>query len=296
MDQRVQRGRNREAPEAATIRRDSGTLRPEAPLPAAFRPPEAGFTPPPPEALSTFVRVIEGIRYFSPELPAWWLATAIKRFDGHCAYCGQETGREPDIDAVIPVVAGGPQRPDAAVLTCKGCKQRRRRRDLLLWKPDVSAKLRVMRTELALDAWNHLSRDPGDMRTPEKAAEVIRARWQHPRFYCHGALLPTGGFIGWRHASSVPSSIQLTLVFNHGGWRLRQSLKHAYRRNNPSIIFWMPTRDGALDALWDVIAHNGLVHHATLSAMSQTIEVDRPDPACDWARMFSSIADLVRRR
>ena len=137
--------------------------------------------------------------------------------------------------------------------------------------------------------------NPAAMRTPEKATEVIRARWQHPRFHCHGALLPTGGFIGWRQASLVPSAMQMRLVFDHGGWRLRQSLKHAYRRNNTSAIFWVPTRGGALDALWDVIEHNGLVRHAALGAMPSPSDEDRPHPARDWALVFPTIADLVRR-
>jgi hypothetical protein len=261
----------------------------------ASQSPKTATALPPPEALSAFVQVIDGACYPSPRLPAWWLATAIKTFDGLCAYCGRETGSEPDIDAVIPVEAGGPQRPDAAVLTCKTCKQARRRRDLLLWEARASTKLQTMRAELALDAWNHLSRDPATMQTPEKATDVIRARWQHPRFHCHGALLPTGGFIGWRQASLVPSAMQMRLVFDHGGWRLRQSLKHTYRRNNTSAIFWVPTRDGALGALWDVIEHNGLVRHATLGIIPPPSDEDRPDPARDWARVFPTIAELVRR-
>jgi hypothetical protein len=168
--------------------------------------------PPPLEALSAFVQAIDGACYPSPRLPAWWLATAIKTFDGLCAYCGRETGSEPDIDAVIPLEAGGPQRPDAAVLICKVCKQARRRRDLLLWEASASTKLRTMRAELALNAWNHLSRDPAAMQTPEKATDVIQARWRHPRFHCHGALLPTGGFIGWRQTSLVPSAMQMRMA------------------------------------------------------------------------------------
>ena len=306
MEQRKQGIMGRESARAATIRRGREASRPAMlrgamdargiPETMALQSSKTAAAPPPSETLSAFVQVIDRACYPSPRLPAWWLATAIKRFDGLCAYCGRETESEPNIDAVIPVEAGGPQRPDAAVLTCKACKQARRRRDLLLWEDSTSTKLQTMHAELALDAWNHLSRDPAAMQTPEKATDVIRARWQHPRFHCHGALLPTGGFIGWRQASLVPSAMQMRLVFDHGGWRLRQSLKHAYRRNNTSAIFWVPTRDGALGALWDVIEHNGLVHHAALGATQPPSDEDRPDPERDWALVFPTIADLVQYR
>lgn len=304
MEQREQGVMGRESAGTGTIRRGSETARSEMLLDAmdargiprtmAFQSPKMATALPPSEALSAFVQVIDDACYPPPRLPAWWLATAIKTFDGLCGYCGRETGSEPDIDAVIPVEAGGPQRPDAAVLTCKACKQARRRRDLLLLEASTSTKLQTMRAELALDAWNHLSRAPAAMQTPEKATDVIRERWKHPRFHCHGALLPTGGFIGWRQASLVPSAMQMRLVFDHGGWRLRQSLKHAYRRNNTSAIFWVPTRDGALDALWDVIEHNGLVRHAALGAIPSPSDEGRPHPARDWTLVFSTIADLVR--
>jgi hypothetical protein len=264
--------------------------------PVAFPSPEADSTPPPPEALTAFVQVLERARYPSPRLPAWWLATAIKRFDRLCAYCGRDTGDAPDLDVVIHAVAGGPQRPDAAVLTCKGCKQERRRRDLPLWKPDASTRLHDMRAELALDSWNHLSRDPAAMQTPEKAAKVIRARWQHPRFHCHGALLPMGGFIGWRAETQVPTTIQMRLAFDHGGWRLRQSVKHANRRNNTAAIFWVPGQSAAEDAFWDVIEHNGLVRHADLGSVLSPAEAAQSDTSSDWAIVFPTVADLVRRR
>lgn len=257
---------------------------------------EASPTRPPPEVLSAFVRLIEGARCPSPRPPGWWLATAIKKFDRLCAYCGRDAGSAPDVDAVIPVIAGGPQRPDAAVLCCKTCKQERRRRDLLLWKPDTSAKLRAMRATLALDSWNHLSRDPAAMRTPMKATEVITARWRHPRFHCHGALLPMGGFIGWRDVIQVPSAVQLRLVFDHDGWRLWQSLKRTNRRNKTSAIFWFPTRRGALEALWDVIEHNGLVRRADLGDLSLPADEAPSGPSFDWSKMFPTVADLVRRR
>ncbi|HUB89160.1 MAG TPA: HNH endonuclease, partial [Dyella sp.] len=241
------------------------------------------------------VRAIEAARFPSPRLPGWWLAAAMKRFDGLCAYCGQDAGNAPDVDAVIPLVAGGPQRPDAAVLTCKACRQGRGRRDLLLWKPNASPQLRALRAALALDAWNHLSRDPADMKTPAKAADVINARWRQPRFHCHGALLPMGGFIGWREAVQVPSAMQLRLVFDHGAWRLRQSMKNTRRRNNTPAIFWVPTRQAALAALWDVIEHNGLVRAIELG-MPSTSEEGAVDPSEDWKLMFLTTADLVRRQ
>lgn len=264
--------------------------------PAASAFPAAAFNPPPPEALSAFVQAIEGARHPSPKPPAWWLATAIKKFDGLCAYCGRDIRSAPHLDVVIPAVAGGPQRPDAAVLTCKACKQERRRRDLLLWKSDASAKLRAMRAELALDSWNHLSRDPVAMRTPQKAAEVIAQRWQQPRFYCHAALLPRGGFIGWRDVTQVPSAVQLRLVFDHGGGRFRQSLKRANRHNNTAAIFWVPGQSAAVDALWDVIEHNGLVRRADLGDLASPVKEAQSDFSSDWAMVFPTIADLVRGR
>lgn len=306
MDQRAQRVRDRQSAGAATTRRNRGASGPAGllgamdalsiPEPATFPSPEADSTPPPPEALTAFVHVMERARYPSPRPPAWWLATAIKKFDGLCAYCGRDTGDAPDLDVVIHAVAGGPQRPDAAVLTCKGCKQARRRRDLLLWKPDVSTRLHDMRAELALNSWNHLSRDPAAMQTSEKAAHVIRARWQHPRFHCHGALLPMGGFIGWRAETQVPTTIQMRLAFDHGGWRLRQSVKHANLRNNTAAIFWVPGQSAAVDALWDVIEHNGLVRRADLGDLASPVKEAQSDFSSDWAMVFPTIADLVRGR
>ena len=276
------------APDSLSVPDAGGPNRPELP--------EVANTPPPPEALSAFVHAIEAARYPSPRLPAWWLANAMQKFDGLCAYCGQNAGSAPDVDAVIPVVAGGPQRSDAVMLTCKTCRQGRGRRDLLLWKPNASQKLRAMRAALALDSWNHLSRDPADMKTPAKATDVITERWRHPRFHCHGALLPIGGFIGWREAVQVPSSMQLRLVFDHNGWRLRQSMKHTHRRNNTPAVFWVPTRQGALDALWDVIERNGLVRRAELGDLSLAMDEAQSGPSSDWALIFPTVADLTRRR
>lgn len=264
--------------------------------PMASESSEIAPVPPPSEALSAFVKVIETARYPSPRPPAWWLAIALRKFDGLCAYCGQDAGSEPDVDVLIPAVVGGPQRPDAAVLTCKACKQTRGRRDLLLWKPGASPKLRAMRASLALDSWNHLSRDPAAMQTFAKATDVINERWRHPRFYCHGALLSMGGFIGWRDVAQVPSTVQLRLVFDHGGWRLRQSLKHTNRRNNTAAIFWFPTQQGALDAMWDVIEHNALVRRVDLGDLASSVEEAQPDFSSDWAVLFPTVADLVRRR
>jgi hypothetical protein len=148
---------------------------------------------------------------------------------------------------------------------------------------------------LALDSWNHLSRDPAEMTTPTKATDVVTARWRHPRFYCHSALISMGGFIGWRDAAQVPAAMQLRLVFDHSAWRLRQSMKHTHRRNNTPAIFWVPTRQAALDALWDVIEHNGLVR-ATELGMPLTSEDGASDPSEDWKLMFPTTVDLVRRR
>jgi hypothetical protein len=306
MEQQEQEANDRTPAETATILHDSDAAEHVVPLeamedigtaePMVSESPEATFTPPPPEALSAFVQAIERARYPSPKPPAWWLATAIKKFDGLCAYCGRDIRSVPELDVVIPAVAGGPQRPDAAVLTCKPCKQQRRWRDLLLWKPDASTRLHDMRAELALDSWNHLSRDPAAMRTPQKATEVIAERWRHPRFYCHGALLPMGGFIGWRDVTQVPSAVQLRLVFDHGGGRFRQSLKRVNRHNNTAAIFWFPTPNGAVDALWDVIEHNGLVRRADLGDLASPVKEAQSDVSSDWAMLFPTVADLVRRR
>ena len=124
MDQRAQRIEDRESTGAATTRRNSGASGPVGLLgamdalsisePVAFPSPEADSTPPPPEALTAFVQVLERARYPSPRLPAWWLATAIKRFDRLCAYCGRDTGDAPDLDVVIHAVAGGPQAREQA--------------------------------------------------------------------------------------------------------------------------------------------------------------------------------------
>lgn len=264
--------------------------------PRASELPNATDTPPPSDALAAFVQVIEAARYPSPRIPGWWLASAMKKFNELCAYCGQDAGSAPTVDAMIPVVAGGPHRLDDAVLTCKRCRQSRKRRDLLLWKPDASPKLRAMRAALALDSWNHLSRDPLAMKTPANAADVITARWQHPRFHCHGALLSMGGFIGWRDATQVPSALQLRLVFEHNAWRLRQSMKNTHRRNNTPAVFWIPTHQGALDALWDVIEHNGLVRRADMGDLSLPPGEAPSETFSDWSMMFPTVADLVRRR
>lgn len=306
MEQQEQGANDHARAETATTQHDSGVAEHVVSLdamedmgtvePMVSESPGAAFTPPPPEALSAFVQAIESARYPSPRPPAWWLATAIKKFDGLCAYCGRDIRSAPELDVVIPAVAGGPPRPDAAVLTCKACKQQRRRRDLLLWKPDASTRLHDMRAQLALDSWNHLSRDPAAMRTPQKAAEVIAKRWQHPRFYCHGALLPMGGFIGWRDVTQVPSAVQLRLVFDHGGGRFRQSLKRANRHNNTAAIFWFAGQNAAVDALWDVIEHNGLVRHAALGTSPSPAEETQSGVMSDWATVFPTVSDLVRRR
>jgi hypothetical protein len=262
---------------------------------AALTLPPAPFISPPTEALNVFVQAIEGAHYPSPDPPGWWLAIAIKKFDGLCAYCDRNAGSALDVDPMIPAVAGGPQRPDAAVLACDRCKRKRKRRDLLLWKPDASARLRTLRAQLALDSWNHVSRDPAAMQTPAKAAEVIAVRWKHPRFHCHGTLLGTGGFIGWRDPIQVPSAISLRITFDYGGWRLRQSAKRTNLRNNTAAIFWIPTLDGALSALWDVIEHNGLVRRVAIDEAPSPSHHVEPDPASDWGMVFPTIADLVQR-
>lgn len=277
-----------------------------AALPIGSELPEVTTSSPPSKALFAFAQIVECTHETSRRFPGWWLSQAIREFDGLCAYCGRSIGYISnidavisDVDAIIPFSAGGPHRPDAVVLCCKACKLDRHRRDLLLWKPDIAAKLTAMRARLAFDTWNHLSRNPASMRTKKLATEVIAKRWLHPRFRCHGALLSTGGFIGWHNVSQVPSTVQYHLAFEHGGWRLRQTSKKDFRRNDKVAIFWIPTRQRALDAIWDVIEHNGLVRHVALEASPPPSKASVLDPDHDWARVFPTVIDLVshhRRR
>ena len=258
----------------------------------------AGAAPPPQETLVAFVETLGSTRYSSEELPDWWLSLAMQRCEGHCAYCGirLRTVLVPSMDAIIPIMAGGPRQPDAAVMCCKACKQAKGRRDLLLWKPDAPQFVQELRMRLSLKAWNHASRDAFLMQTEANAASLIAKRWLYPRFHCHAALIPRGGFIGWRVAALVPTAIQLRLVFELGGVRLRPPMKNANRRHADAIIFWFPTQKSALDAIWDIIDHNGLVRRVDLPQVEPALEVSDSQPSEDWALVYPTTADLIRRR
>lgn len=256
-----------------------------------------GATPPPPETLAAFVEALGSLRYSSEDLPDWWLPLAMRRCNGYCAYCGIRLRAvlAPSMDAIIPIMAGGPRQPDAAVMCCKACKQAKGRRDLLLWKPDAPQFVKELRMRLSLKAWNHLGRDALLTQTEANAASLIAKRWLYPRFHCQAALVPHGGFVGWRIAALVPTAVQLRLVFELGGKRLRAPMKNANRRHADTVIFWFSTQKKALDAIWDIIDHNGLVQQVNLSQIQSTLGDSDPKQSEDWTLVYSSIADLVRR-
>lgn len=284
-------------------RADQETTAGATALPASTSPTDDTFLAPdaalpPIEAFTAFVEALSCARYASPRLPAWWLSIAMRRSEGRCGYC-ETTLRPvppPSVDAVIPIVAGGPHHPDAAVVCCKACRRAKGRKDLLLWKPDAPKLLRELRARLALEAWNHVTRDAADMQTEAKAASVIAERWRHPRFNCHAALIPHGGFIGWPDAAPVPTAVQLRLIFEHGAWRRHPSPKNAHRRHADAVVFWFPTQPGALDAIWDVIECNGLVRRVDLGHVVPPSEVGEAEPGQDWSMVLPTVVDLVRHQ
>jgi hypothetical protein len=257
--------------------------------------PDATGGEPPRDALTAFVRAVSTARYASPRLPGWWQAHAVQLEDGRCCFCDASVRDAPMLDPIIPIVAGGPLHQHAAVLCCKGCKLTRGRKDLLNWKPNASPTLQALRMQMALESWNHVTRDPAEMQTKAKAEAVLTRRWSLPRFYCHGAVIDEGGFIGWRDAALVPSSVQLRLVFEHHAWRLRPSRRQTHRRHADSVIFWFPTPHTALNAIWDIVEQNGLVRSVTLGALAASDE-GATDPPHEWALLLPTTADLVRRR
>ena len=250
---------------------------------------------PPQGALAAFVRAVANARYAAPRLPAWWQAHAVQLEPGECSYCGAKVGEAPMLDPIIPIVAGGPHSPHAVVLCCKGCKVSRGRKDLLLWKPDALGALRTFRTGMALEAWNHLTRDTAAMKTKADAKTVLTRRWSQPRFYCHAATIEEGGFIGWRDRAQVPSMMSLRLIFEHQAGHLHAPVRQAHQRHGDSAIFWIPNRRAALNAIWDVIERNGLVRSVHLGEPPPLAE-GTFDPSDDWQLVLPTTADLVRRR
>ena len=250
---------------------------------------------PPLGALAAFVRAVTNARYAAPRLPPWWQVHAVQLEPGGCSYCDAKVGEAPMLDPIIPIVAGGPHSPHAVVLCCKGCKVSRGRKDLLLWKPDALGALRTLRTRMALEAWNHLTRDPAAMKTKTDAETVLTRRWSQPRFYCHAATIEEGGFIGWRDRVQVPSMMSLRLIFEHQAGHLRAPGRQAHQRHGDSAIFWISTRRAALDAIWDVIECNGLVRPVELSTPVAPVD-NTADPSHDWNLILPAAADLVRRR
>lgn len=164
-----------------------------------------------------------------------------------------------------------------------------------MWKPDVPDTFKALRMQVAMEAWNHVSRDRAEMKTKAKAEAVLAHRWSRPRFSCHAAMIEEGGFIGWRDLGQVPRNVPLRLVFEHQAGRLRRPIGQSHRQHADSAIFWIPSRAAALDAIWDVIEHNGLVRSVHLDAPSPAAE-DASDPSHDWQLMLPTPADLVRRR
>lgn len=250
---------------------------------------------PPRDALAAFVHAVASARYAPPRLPSWWHAHAMQLKPGRCCHCGKAVQDAPMLDPIIPIVAGGPHNPHVVVLCCKECKGSRGRKDLLAWKPDAAPTLKALRAQMALEAWNHVTRNPAEMKTKAKAEAVLKRRWSQPRFCCHAALIEEGGFIGWRDTALVPSPVQLRLVFEHRAGRLRPAMRHAHRRHIDSAIFWVPTPQAALDAMWDMIEHNALVRPVDLGAPSADAE-GAIDPSDDWKLVLPTTADLVRRR
>lgn len=250
---------------------------------------------PPKAGLGAFMRAVANARYASPRLPTWWQAHAVHLEPGRCSYCTANVREAPLLDPIIPIVAGGPHSPHAVVLCCKGCKISRGRKDLLIWKPDAPNALKALRTQMAMEAWNHVTRDPAEMKTKAKAQAILARRWSQPRFYCHAAMIEEGGFIGWRDLTSVPSVVPLRLVFEHQAGRLHASARHLHRRHADSAIFWIPTRAAALDAIWNVIEQNSLVRPVDLGALSPPAE-DASDPSDDLHLLLPTTADLMRRR
>ena len=240
---------------------------------------------PPWHALTAFIDVMSQTRCPAPRPPRWWLSQAMRRDAGRCSYCGTDVRDAPALDPIIPLMMGGPYRPEAMVLCCKGCQRTRRQQDLLGWQPSAPANLQALRVRMAFQAWNHRGRWLTPKPSVDTVNAIIRQRWQQPRFHCHASLTSEGGFIGWRPNAHVPSSLALRLLLTHGGGRFQPHFGPGQPRRDGPIVIWIPYPAAAHEAIWDVIEHNGLVRSVAIRAAQGSLG-DASNAWHDWMPML----------
>jgi len=257
-----------------------------------------------PEAKAAFLATLLATRPHNNPGPDWWTKVAYRKWGGHCVYCGREVPPldTPDVnqadkasaDHLIPISVGGPDHHDAIVLACVSCNCAKRQRDWIMWGKAVDKKaIKALRMKLSRECWNHLAPDPVAVRTKLKIERMLDARWEHPRFLCHATITAGGGFIGWKDGSHVPPAMI---------WLLRQRGADAFNdgdhrgKGRNLWVFSFTDQRAALDAIWELIAHNALVRRLDLSPAFPDVTPEDSGPLADWAQSFPHVTYLVKRR
>ena len=272
-------------------------VEPPAPLPALV-------VPILPEARAAFHAALLATQPHHHPSPDWWTKVAYRKWRGHCVYCGREVppldipnvnrAEMASVDHLISVSVGGPDHLDAIVLACLSCNSTKRQRDWIMWGKAVDKKgIKALRMKLSRQSWNHLAPDPVAVKTKLKVERMLDARWEHPRFLCHASINAGGSYIGWKDGAHVPPAMI---------WLLRQRGAEAFNdgdhrgKGRNLWVFSFTDQRAALDAIWELVAHNALVRRLDLSPEFPDATPSDNEALADWAQTFPNVSNLVKRR
>jgi hypothetical protein len=255
------------------------------------------------EAQGAFIQALLKTKSIKDYRPDWWLQVAMRKCGYQCAYCGcsltaddrlrHNHAGQPTVDHLIPLTVGGPHHHEAVVASCLACNTSKGMRDWIRWGKATDPKaIKALRAKLSRECWNHLAPDPETTRTKLKIERMLEARWKHPRFRAHASITTGGAFIGVKDIhNAVP--IFPWMQRHHGGHLVDGLKKQA---GQVLSVFAFEDQRAALDAIWELIAHNALVRRLDLSPAFPDATPSDNEAWADWAETFPNIGNLVKRR
>lgn len=228
---------------------------------------------------------------------AWHRATLPSDTAAACAYCSKDLTtalpREAMFSYLVPLALGAPSISENRVLACASCAQSRFGTDLVAWPrlseipADNCEQLLARRALMLRQAANHLT-PHGPRSAPLAILHHLENRFTHPRFRAFAYSTSDRAWIGWRTHKGEQRDKQGPaglLRWGHGAVPVG---------NDKTTCFCLPA-DRFLDAVWDLIEHNGLLIPLKVDGLDAG-GFPTDDWRVAWPKTFTRVQDLVRRR
>lgn len=227
----------------------------------------------------------------------WHRSTHDAQSASSCAYCSADLSRAAPREAIfsylVPLTLGAPGVSANRVLACASCAQSRFGTDLLAWPrlsriPQENREALLSRRALMLrQAGNHLT--PHSRYAKQTAVlHHLENRFAHPRFRAFAYVQGDQAWIGWRAHKGEQRDKQGPAAI------LRWGHQAVSIGNGKAICFRLPA-SSFLDAVWDLIEHNGLILPLVIEGQPSAV-VDPNDWRSSWSKTFTRVSDLARRK